>query len=355
LQPSTFGVLLLLSIYLFLRRKYFWAILPLVIAPTVHPTYLLSAAVLTAIYMGVVLWEKRDLKLVFFIGLLALLGVLPILIHTVTVFQPTEPYNITRARDLLVNFRIPHHALPSVWWDETVVIKLALILLALYLTRKTRIFPIVLVTFLVGALLTGVQLATKNHMLALLFPWRMSTFLVPLSISMLVGIVVIELERRFHGAVITHNAKMITGNLVIVVLLAIAGVGIFVVNRNQKIVSPARSTFTFVAENKAPGQNYLIPLDMQDFRLETGIPAFVEFKSIPYRDEEVLEWYRRVSLAGRLYQAPHLQIACQVLDEIIAEGVTHVILPYDHTAYPCPQVERLFLEFETYDVFVISP
>lgn len=355
LQPSTFGVLLLLSINLFLRGKHFWSIMPLVLAPTIHPTYLLSAAVLTVIYMGSVLWEKRDLKTAILMGVLALLGVLPILIHTATVFQSTAPYNIIRARDLLVNFRIPHHALPTVWWDATSVVKLGLILLALFLARKTRIFPLLLVSLLIATVLTGIQLATQNHMLALLFPWRMSTFLVPLSLSLLVGYVVVGLDERYRDFADRYKAQIIAANLIIVVLLALAGVGIFVVNRNQKIDSPARSTFNFVAENKAPGQNYLIPLDMQDFRLETGVPAFVEFKSIPYRDEEVLEWYRRVSLAGRLYQAPNLQIACQVLDEIIAEGVTHVILPYDHTAYPCPPLERLFLEFETYDVFVIAP
>lgn len=355
LQPSTFGVLLLLSINLFLKRKYYWAIVPLVLAATVHPTYLLSAAVLTAIYMGVVLWEKRDLKTAFIIGLLALLGVLPILIHTLSVFQSTAPYNIIRARDLLVNFRIPHHALPSVWWDATSVVKLALILLALFLTRKTRIFPFLLVSLLIVLLLTGVQLVTQNHMLALLFPWRMSTFLVPLSLSMIVGYFVLSLNTRFQDFANNHKNKINIANLIIAVLLALAGAGIFVVNRDQKIHSPARTTFDFVAENRAPGQNYLIPLDMQDFRLETGVPVFVEFKSIPYRDEEVLEWYRRVSLAGRLYRAPNLKIACQVLDEIIAEGVTHVILTYDHTAYPCPPLERLFLEFETYDVFVIVP
>jgi hypothetical protein len=43
LQPSTFGVFLILSIYLFLRSKNYWAILCLLVATTFHPTYLLSA------------------------------------------------------------------------------------------------------------------------------------------------------------------------------------------------------------------------------------------------------------------------------------------------------------------------
>lgn len=355
LQPSTFGVLLLLSIYLFLKGKSLWAILPLVLAPTVHPTYLLSAAILTAAYMGVIFFQQRDFRKALLIGVVALLGVLPILIHTYLIYQPTAPYNIARARDLLVNFRIPHHASPAMWWDATSVIKMLLILSALYLTRKTRIYPLLLVTFSVGTVLTLAQIWTQSEVLALLFPWRISTFLLPLSLSMLLGSLVMRGYTRFQERVQPHEGKIVAASLVVATLLALAGTVIFAVNLSQKEQSPARTTFDFVAENMAPSQNYLIPLDMQDFRLETGVPAYVEFKSIPYQDEEVLEWYRRVSLAGRLYQAPYLNAACEVLDQLYAEGVTHVILPYDHTAYPCPILNRQFLEFETYDVLMLSP
>ncbi len=57
-EPSTFGVFLLLSIYLFLRRKPFLAVLSAVVAATFHPTYLLSAAVLTIAYLWVTFWDK---------------------------------------------------------------------------------------------------------------------------------------------------------------------------------------------------------------------------------------------------------------------------------------------------------
>jgi hypothetical protein len=355
LQPSTFGVLLLLSIFLFLKRRILWAVLPLVLAPTVHPTYLLSAAVLTVGYMAIIFIEERNYRKPLLIGVLALLGVLPILLHTYLIYQPTAPYNVARARDLLVNFRIPHHALPAMWWDTTVAIKLVLIFLASYLTRKTRIFYLLVVAFLVGSVLTLAQVISQSNTLALLFPWRMSTFLVPLSVSMLLGFTVMQVYTRYQDFLDALEGKLVVGSLMAVTLLAVAGAAIFAINLSQKQNSLARTTFEFVAQNIAPGQYYLIPLDMQDFRLETGVPVYVEFKSIPYQDEQVLEWYRRVGLAGQLYQAPYQRIACDILDQLYAEGITHVILPYDHTAYPCPILERQFLEFEAYDVFMLSP
>jgi len=192
-------------------------------------------------------------------------------------------------------------------------------------------------------------------MLALLFPWRISTFILPISTSILLGFGVVWIYTRHQEFLRSLESKFVVTSLLLAVLLAVAGTTIFMINRSQKQNSPARSTFDHVTENMAPGQNYLIPLDMQDFRLETGIPAYVEFKSIPYQDEEVLEWYRRVGLAGQLYQAPIQVIACDIINQLYAEGVTHIILPYDHMAYSCSNLERQFLEFEAYDVFVISP
>ena len=34
----------------------------------------------------------------------------------------------------------------------------------------------------------------------------------------------------------------------------------------------------------------LIASDLQQFRLHTGAPIYVDFKAIPYKDVEVIEW-----------------------------------------------------------------
>ena len=106
----------------------------------------------------------------------------------------------------------------------------------------------------------------------------------------------------------------------------------------------------YVEANKQSGDVYLIPLKMQDFRLETGAPAYVEFKSIPYKNKEVLEWRRRVDLVRNFYN----QTRCSKLIELAEiEDITHAILPVDHITAQCKQTKSLFQD-DVYGVYRIQ-
>src|SRR5205823_2450629 len=61
----------------------------------------------------------------------------------------------------------------------------------------------------------------------------------------------------------------------------------------------ASTTFTPPPRPK-PGSN-LIPVDLQRFRLATGAAIYVDFKSVPYRDAEVIEWLARVRQGEEWY------------------------------------------------------
>lgn len=350
-QPSTFGVFLILSIYLFLRGNTFWAVLSLVLAPTFHPTYLFSAAILTLIYMGISFYEHKKLGSTVAIGFTALVGVLPCLILAFNTFSGSDPQTTARSREILVTFRIPHHAIPTQWLDGSVIIKVAFILLALYLTRKSRIFHLVLWPFLSAVLGTILQLLTDSAALALLFPWRVSTWLVPVA----VGIILFKgLDKIWPWLTKRISASAIKAAcMAVVVVLAALGLYKTLLNVNEKNNSNAHPMLKFVKDHKSPEDVYLIPLDMQDFRLETGASAYVEFKSIPYRDSDVLEWYRRIRLAGNLYRAPIKRTGCQILSELFREGVNHVVLPYDHTVKNCSNLNIQYVDLN-YQVYQLT-
>jgi len=350
LQPSAFGVFFLLSIYLFLKNKPFWAILPLVLTPTIHPTYLLSGAVLTLIYMGLEFYEKKKLGRPLLLGALTLVGVVPILVHTMVTFGGTSSELLTRGQEILVHFRIPHHAVPADWFEGSAVVKIAIILAAIILTRKTKLFHILFWSFLAAAMGTLVQLVIDSDTLALLFPWRLSTWLIPLSTTAVIFSLV---ERAWPWL-----KKRVAHKFIIVVCVAIsaalAGFGLAKSNleSGDKNSSPDRSMMAYVSENKTPEDVCLIPLDMQDFRLITGAPVYTEFKSIPYKDVEVIEWHRRIRAAGRLYNAPRKRDGCAMASELHLEGVTHIILPYDHTIRTCSNLEKEYSD-GNYAVFKI--
>jgi hypothetical protein len=358
LQPSTFGVFLLLSIYFFLRRRAVWAVITLVLAPVVHPTYLLSAAVLTLVYMGLSFLESRELRRPFLIGFGALVGVLPILVYTYQVFGPTTPEATAQARDLLVSFRIPHHAVVAEWFDITSLVKLAIVLWALILVRKTPLFHIILWPSVAAVLLTLIQVFTGSVSLALLFPWRLSVFLVPLSVAVVTAYWLDKWLAKALSARAKHpgpGLRWVVGVAAgLSLVLACAGFAKSYLNWQEKVTALDRGMMDYVQSTVEPGQTYLIPTKLQDFRLVTGAPAYIDFKSIPYKDTEVLEWYRRVRLADRFYRFSKGEEDCDLLSRMMDDGqVTHLVLASDHPAGACPGLGEQYRD-EDYAVYMIE-
>jgi hypothetical protein len=78
----------------------------------------------------------------------------------------------------------------------------------------------------------------------------------------------------------------------------------------------------------------IIAPDFQQFRLTTGARMFVDFKSIPYKDIEVIEWHRRLQVAEAIqrpggFEAVQLRVAEQYVHEFgrLAKTNNTVILP----------------------------
>ncbi len=246
LQPSAFGVFLLLSIYLFLEHRLVLAVLAAVLAAAFHPTYILSAAALTAAYLLSTANEERSLKNAILPGGLALVAVAPVVLASIPVFTGAPAEMQTQARQILVEYRIPHHALASWWFDATAIVKLLLILLCMYLVRRTRLFLIMLVCVAVSGGLTLLQIVLESHSLALLFPWRMSAFLLPLSTSIILAYLV---DRILAVPALQTPAaeKLLIGLSYGLVLLSVfVGVTRFVLDLQRKSDQPERRVQAYV-------------------------------------------------------------------------------------------------------------
>lgn len=349
-QPSTFGIFLVLSLSLFLRGKTYLAILPLAVAVYFHPTYLLSGAMLTSAYLLLLYRESKSPKAPLQFGLLTLAAVLPVVLYVFWAFGSAGGSAAQQAQEILVRVRIPTHAIVSAWFDWSTGIQVALIVLALVLTRCTRLFPIFLLLSLEAALLTGIQALTGNLSLALLFPWRISVILVPLSTSLIVGWLVNRPFRDSRRLASFPRLIRVGALLVILSLMAIGAVR-FSLERQRQRADPARPLLEYVAANKAKGDLYLTPLSMEEFRLATGAPILADFKAIPYRAEEVIEWYRRVRLIDWFY---HTQNQCGFLPDLQAEGVTHIVLPAKRFQWACPSFIALYQD-DSFALYRITP
>lgn len=333
-QPSSFGIFLIISIYLFLVNYRILALIALALAVSVHPTYLLSAGSLVLSFMVLVYQEEKSVKKALQIGVIAFILVLPILIYVATSFRSSGADLASQAQRILVRFRIPHHAQVSDWWNVTAFIQIVIMLIGIWFVRHSRLFTILSIPFALGAILTIIQIITKSESLALLFPWRISSILVPLSTSIILAYCVSYILDKYQTTWEKYKLPIIVLSSVVCIFLMVIGMVRFELEQRTAVLAKEHDLFSYVEKSKTTGDIYLIPTKMQEFRLVTGAPIFVDFKSIPYQYDEVLEWYRRMQRAIRFYNEK--RAACGLLAEFHQnEEVTHVIIETDSKDLDC--------------------
>ncbi|MGQ0549321.1 MAG: hypothetical protein ACT4PY_06600 [Armatimonadota bacterium] len=366
LQPGGFGVFLLLSIYLFLRGRLAAAVAVEAVAVFLNPAYLLTAAVLTCAYMIVLVRRGEGLKKAAGLGAGTLVLVLPVLAYMLVVFRPTSPELWTRAQDILVHFRLSRHADPAAWVNTAVVVQIAVVLAGLYAVRRTALFGIMAASAAAAVGLTILQVASGNDTLALLYPWRLSVVLVPLSTAMVIA----RLVAPRDPVMVDRSGR--TGALVPISLLALAvlaGAGaITTAQRFTPRAAPEIAVMNFVKATKSAGNVYMIPLavdgrdpfgyagvtaNWQYFRLWTGAPAFIDYWFIPYNDVAVMEWYRRVRAADTFYRSAAAR-RCESAEQLrAAYRITHVILKSDDPE-ACASW-RVLMQDRHYRLYEVAP
>ncbi len=222
-QPSVFGVLLVLSIYIFLRKHPFWSLLPIALAISLHPVYLLAGALLTLAYMWVIFRQERSIKRPLMLGITSLMLVSPMLGYTIYMFYDPYPELAREVLTILVNFRNPQHALISSWLNWTVLVQSLLFVGGLIILRKTKLFTILVLVTTGVLILTLIQVITGSKWLALIFPWRVSVLLVPMGTTIIIAFCV----TKFMDWIKNPDAFepwLRSASLLIIIGLMIAGV-----------------------------------------------------------------------------------------------------------------------------------
>ncbi len=339
-QPSTFGVFLIASIYLFLSNRIWPALLLIAFTTAFHPTYLLSAAMLTSSYMLLHYLDTASIRRPIAIGLLSLSLVSPIVIYVYASFATTPAEIARQANEILVSFRIPHHAIVADWFDWTTVLQISLVAIALYLMRRSRLFTIMLTCAGLAVGLTGLQLLNGSLTLALLFPWRISVILIPIAAATIAAWLVNALFSSFTKENKSFEKVSLILSFSTITILIVIGAMRFTLELEQQKAAPERVLYEEIEAIKTSSDVYLTPIKLQDFRLATGAPVYVDFKSIPYRAEEVLEWYRRIQQATEFYE--HTPVDCASMQRIAAaEGITGIIVPAELHALACENFSLL--------------
>lgn len=338
LQPSEFGVLLILSVALFVARRPISPYMTAAAAGVLHQSYLWPGAVLVLGFLAYDAVVDRKIKEPVMGAVLALAVVAPILWYSAANFAATDPEAFDQSRRILAELRIPHHARPEHWFDRVQALKLGFIVLAILLSTyvNRRLTYVMAVAAGVGAVGSVAVIFADSNALYLLFPWRISAVLMPLATCvMAIGIVRILVDSPL--------AKLIAGRSgqAAIAILAVSMAGLAVSARIDATVarslgdtasaeqdheSEYLDLIRAVRRTMGPGQIYLHnPERFESFRIRTGLPVYVDFKSHPYRDEEVMEWWARLAWATAVFhggQACDPSLAEQMRDR----HITHVII-----------------------------
>jgi hypothetical protein len=231
--------------------------------------------------------------------------------------------------------------------------------------------------------LSLVQIATSNDTLALLFPWRTTALLVPVATAVLLARLVEALASRSELS--ASRPLVLAGSALAIVGLAGAGVWLQFSGMAYPTAAEELPLLDYVRTHKQNGDLYLVPVvlpvrpesarssmsidfrptqpvdpsrpspafDLQRFRLYTGAPIFVDFKSIPYKDIDVLAWNDRIGWTRAFY--PHLRAESLggLVDDLRQRGITHIVVRSEQ-AVLCPELENIPLEGGAYKLYRVK-
>jgi len=327
-QPASYGVFFFLGIYFFLNNKNFLSILFICISASFHPTYIIHSGFLILGFLTYFFLLKR------YSDLFKVLLYFSILILPITVFVLFNFFNLDReitnlGQEILMK-RIPHHADIHYWFSYKDIISLFSFLISLILIRnKKKLFIPLGIFGLCPTILSTIQYFLEIDSLALIFPWRSSVFLMPISSMIIVSHLVDKIKDNFL------SKKKIIFSIFFIISIFFGVKSHILENLNFNFKEK------ILLSNKI--KNYyntidsiLVPTDTMSIRLNTGLPIFINYKHHPFRYDEIIDWNVRLNLAQDFYNAENFIIQKQVLDKILKfEKVSHILFKKSQSHPKC--------------------
>ena len=349
-QPSAFGVFLVTALAAFANRRPVLACGLAALPCALHGTYLLPSGFVVFGFLVAMFRQEEHAGPRAFAGMLVASAVaVPVAAWTLFTFGPENTTTFEQAQRILAEVRIPHHCVVTRWFDLVAGLQVAWIAVGVALLWRSRLFLPVLLAALLGLGATLVQYDSGNPTFSLAFPWRISVLLVPVATAVVAA--------RLAALVPASRAAEAAG-AALVLALAAGGVWVTLAGKGYRTNDAEDATYAYLRANATAGDVYLlpvklppvgtgrgavsntfqppprakegtnqIPVDWQRFRLHGGARVYVDFKSVPYADVQVLEWLRRMKKCEAWYQAWHEggRNADDVLEDLRREGVTHVV------------------------------
>ncbi len=162
-----------------------------------------------------------------------------------------------------------------------------------------------------------------------------------------------DFSRKFFNPTGERYAVATLVNFTVLLVLVLYGANTQMKRFANYYGGEAMPMMNYVREAKSFGDNFLIPVELEDFRLYTGAPILVNFKSGPYKDTEYMEWYQRFIGASDFYNARD-EAACDILQRLLDRyKLTHVVVKGAHPGAQCGNLAKLYKD-DHYSVYRIQ-
>jgi hypothetical protein len=193
----------------------------------------------------------------------------------------------SRAAERFAFERIPYHA-RTIDWQLSDIVRFAIAMIAIPIADrklKQRWLAYFLTACLILAIIATlvVQLVGETK-LVLLFPWRISVFIMPVSLA----VIAVWIAGLLEQALPRWNWRWLA-------MIAAACMAAFGCIATFRAESPA--TFderTALVRAAHPSGVGLVPLSSDNVRLNAPANIYVDWKSPPYASDDLIEWWRRV-------------------------------------------------------------
>jgi hypothetical protein len=299
LQPSAFGVFLLIALLFTVRRQPRAAAISSCVAAIMHPTYLLSAG-LVCLALVKVSWERRSHRRSVELVLIACVSAVLVAVEVWPIVTGADTRTGALAETILAVHRAPHHALVSVWLGQrpfAVAIQIAICVAGIVLVRRREreLAWMLSLAALVALVLTIAALVSGNLRLALMFPWRVSAWLVPSSTALVLGAL---FDRWLTRPRIRANSVL----SVAAICLAFAAVhGAIQHIQSWREAAPEPDLVAALRARTRVDDVLVAPVDLEWIRLDAERAVVADAKSHPFQGDEVVAWWSRLQLVTALY------------------------------------------------------
>jgi len=223
---------------------------------------------------------------------------------------PQSGIDITRAWQIYVQYRVPHHVLPEAWAGWFWIAKLALatcVFVAIYFISQSRATRFVAAYALgsVSLFLFGLALYAWGEIHLLKYYWfRFPDVIVPFMISVLVALVLNDFaDGRLNIPSLSHSLQqrlrliLSRGGPILLTLATI----LIVLQSMDRLRTETRNTrpvLEWIAENTPKQAIFLVDPTMADFYIYAQRAMFVSFRHSPQSAADILEWYERIKLCN---------------------------------------------------------